>query len=622
MTNNVDKYKFEPTKFSGYFTPDLKNLGASFPTNNRQRAKPNYTSRVVYADQEGEIIQWRVMITDLGGGVGTTNGQFETLHDTYTGFTSSDATNLRGNLDTRIYGVACLPLAATSSGSIDPDFEQMFACNCFNKLYFAFAGGEVIYTETSTTNPALTALSYNPTGSATITGLYVVKVGTDLTPKIAVCLNGEPTQIINADGSVYATMHTSTDDSFGLIQTPTLTPDHPEPILIYAVHTLSTLDSDEAATAAPTAVLTSIPTGGKALGLAKVGGGDYRAYWLWPKDDGTSGGGQGVNVFAGFNNHYGTVAPMRLVSTNLEGTEMQDVPLGLPYVANAIIINDSIIVATDARRIVMYDGRTSAQDLHWENTSFPDSDHEHWCLALINNSPEVLVVNQAYETVGAFVSHYLRLDGYDLTTGKWHVVGYLSGQNSDSTLGDITSVISEASRNLYIADESVIYTVNIPPYGQSIYSNYRQTSSSTSGLVTDATAFTLLPAWELPGLEGWPKTVERLIFLGDVDSGGTDASIQYFIFPPGTTKDYATTITTLSSTTDIPSVTVTAGLEGRAHKVDWTDKGFIYKLQVGIKATRTAADTKKNVNALPFILEGYCYVSRPQPPIGFLTDVQ
>ena len=616
MTNNVDKYEFNPTKFSGYFPTDVSNLGAPLFATQRPRSKPKYTTRVVYQDAEGEIIQWRVMVEDLGGGFGELEGSFEELHDRFTGFTSSDATNFKGNLDTRFYRTACLPLAPSST-TVSATASFLFAAhsiNIYGRLFIASYHDELLWAETSSTNATLAAVSH--TLGADIESLNVISIGGN-TPRLAVGLTGANAKILNTDGTTAATMHASTATCYGMIQTPTIVPDHPEPILIYAGNSIYTLDKDAAETAAPTQTLTNVPLGGCALGLAKIGGGAYRALWVWPKDNTYMYLSTGVTHP---HEDYG-----RIVSTNLEGDEYHEIPMGLSNgVRFATIINESSVAASNNYRVTYYDGRTLPRDLHWSDNLSPDSDARYRILGLTNNGKEVIVLSVKEEdTTPDSDIFYYRMDAYDIVANSWHIIGYLKGTTATyATVNYITPTISTSSNNLYIPELANIFIVPIPNYGSNTMTNKRQTTGSSAGTITDATAFTLLPAWELPGLEGWPKTVERLIFLGDVDSGGTDAYIRYFIFIPSTTKDYATTITTLSSQDDIPSITVYAGLEGRAHKVDWTDKGFIYKLQVGILASRTAADTKKNVNALPFILEGYCYVGRPQPPIGFLTDVQ
>lgn len=198
---------------------------------------------------------------------------------------------------------------------------------------------------------SVTHQTYNPGGN--ILSLTTVKLVTN-TERVIIGRAGAVAQIAsNFAGSPTTTsMHANTGSTYGVIRSPlNSTTPGAETLLIYAGAagaTLYSLSSGTAAvTDAPVAVLTNWPSGGYALGITTTSTeGVARAYWVHP-----------LNTSAA--SMLDTMAPGKVVSTNLEGTDFKNVDMKLPFVKHAMLWRGGI-AGTDGKQI------------HWNNGDIID----------------------------------------------------------------------------------------------------------------------------------------------------------------------------------------------------------------------------------------------------------
>ena len=72
---------YTPQSVSGYFPNDIFNTGAPLSQSSQGFTRPRFQSRIVRKDKDGDVVQWRVIIEDLRGGLNFTAGSFEQGYD-------------------------------------------------------------------------------------------------------------------------------------------------------------------------------------------------------------------------------------------------------------------------------------------------------------------------------------------------------------------------------------------------------------------------------------------------------------------------------------------------------------------------------------------------------------
>ena len=580
---------YVPPRVSGYFPLDLFNFGAGLPQ--RQGVVPaqaRFSARVIdHVEGEGDIIHWKWIIDDFRGGLNVTVGEIENDFDRVTSSTA----------DTRYYRTLILPQLTTAATTPDPGgtIVGIHHCNIFNTLMLGVGSttDSALFSETSTTNPVIAAVTYTPTSS--ITGMAPVVIGgASAATRLLITRRTDPPQIISsATGTVAGTMHTNLDNSWGAIQTFV----NDNQILIMAGNTLYGLAQSAAISDAPTALLTTLPAGGYALGMAKLSGAPIRPYWVWPKETTTAG-------MLG-----STETPGRVVSTNQEGTDYQEIPMGLKHVYFACIVNDSAIVATDRFRITYYDGRTAPRDLNWIADRSSNSDRYYECRGLFSNGAEIWaeVTSRASTSATAGTNTQRWWEVYDLQNNSWHQVSATQTLSTTGVMGTPAGgalPLSQATRFTHVYSDVSWRRIFVPEYGYTPFTLYRNSGSAAgtgTGNEFEASATVTLPQLELPGMEGWPKIVSRISFLGSMDEGGT-----------------AATAATCTVTAGNMAATFATGFTGRSQLVNVEDTGdTFYRLETTITFARTTDSTRFTPNILPIVIEGYGFVKDLEPPYSF-----
>ena len=593
MPYNNETGIYTPPAVSGFYPSDLYEFGKQFQSSGQPDTKPEFSARVIDRLPEGDIIAWRVTLRSVHGGLNTTIGDFERDYDRVSSST----------LDTRWYRALLLPQLTTNATTPDPGgtLVGMHSCNVMDRLWWGIGStaNNALFNETSATDSTPQAITYTPTGS--ICSLSAVKSGSATAARmLAVGRTGsnEAQLISSVTGTVNATMHTDTYRCWGIIQTFI----NNNQLLIYSNGAIRYLDSTVAATTQPTVGLSDVPDGGYALGMAKLSGAPVRPYWWWPYEDNNSG-----NLLSSAEK------PGRVVSTNQEGTDYQEIPLGLKYIFSSCVVNNSAIAASDKERVVIYDGRAAPRDIPWITDREPDSDRVYECRGLFANGPELWIrVNQKAAS-GATANTNTRIfwEVYNIETNAIHRVSETYTAGSTGSYGNLPGGSMPYSQTTGFAqtyEDGSWRKIFVPVYGYNPYTLYRQTSAAASGTgneYAESGTYTS-PEWELPGLEGWPKIVSRILFMGDVDSGGS-----------------ASTAATITITAGNMSGQFDVGHSGRAQLADMDDNGSaFYRLQVAITMARTTGSTRFTPNGLPVIIEGYAFVGNNKPPYGFYEDVR
>ena len=582
---------FTPPAVSGYYPSDLFNASAGMGQGGNETLQPKFSARVVSRLPEGVIVFWQLTIEDLRGGLNVTNGRFDEDFDRIS----------VGELDARFYRTLILPQLTTAATTPDPSGTKvgMHSQN-FNSLMHIGIGSttnSALFAETSATNPVIAAVTYTPTSS--ITSMALVSAGAANAAQRLAVGHSAVAQVVRLLDTAYAStsMHADTGRCWGLIQTFI----NNNTLLIYSQGAIRYLDSTVAVTTQPTVGLSNVPNGGYALGMAKLAGAPIRPYWVWPLAENTDG------ILA-----YASEKPGRVVSTNQEGTDYQYIPMGLKYVSSACIVNGVAIVATDKERIVYYDGRSGARDLGWTSARVADSDLVYECRGLSSNGAEIWALVNYKAISGGSDLTLAFWEVYNLETGAWHTVSKADTMDSAGSWGDLPAgpmPISETTGFIHSHSDGSWRRMFVPVYGYNPFNTYRQTSgaAASSGNEYEASAQLTTPEWELPGLEGWPKLLTRIVFMGDVDAGGTAATAAYVTWSgPGNI-----------------GATFYTGLSGRAQIAEITDNSHLfYKFQATCDMYRTTASTRYTPNGLPVMFEGYAFVGNPDAPQGWVEDVR
>ena len=600
------------------FYPQIQGFGSG-ATEGGNQDTPNFQIRIVKRTTEGDTLHWRVLLNSGRGGVNRIVGSFEKDFDRIS----------RSSLDTRFYGGLILPQLTTAATGPDPDapFAGLHSVNVLDTLFIGVGDGAnlALFRETSATDPTLVAVTFSPGATTPITMLAAAKTGSTTAARNLLVgtrstTAGQGIRVISdTAGTVAATMHDDTRRAWGAIQTFL----DNDTILLYTgggsgAAAIRTLDSTVVSTTAPTVALSNVPNGGCALGLAKLAGAPIRAFWLWPFADNTTGALT-----------FGSEARMRVVSTNQDGTEYQEHTMGLNGVYSACIVNNgSAIIATDLERVTYYDGRSAPRDLQCFTNRGYSSDYAFRARGFAPNGHEILMETNIQESLSTLTINTDRqTEAYNLQTNAWNVISAAevgpSGQGALSILPAGSLPFSDANRNLHVMIDATSpwRRMFIPPPDYNSFYLYRKTSdgSAGTGRAFESTGDYTSPQWTLPGLEGWPKVISRMIFLGDVNDATdntTRALVRVEAGELGST--FADGTAMLGE--------FTTGQTNREQVVLFDDnQSLFYKLQTRIRIQQGSGGTDAanfTSNAFPIIIEGYCWVGSLTPPEDWLEDVR
>ncbi len=537
----------------------------------------------------GERRYWRLEVYDLRQGF-RQRGRFERDHGAVATSTMSHYFEEQ----------AVLPFLTTGDSTYNPGIGTTGLVQRPINVFNTFAIGLVdqvaaldtfLYKETSSTNPVLTQITYSKS-KALLSLSRIVMNGTEYCA-VGFATGGCDmlTDLVTGGPTSAGTMDASTGFCTGMIQT--FLPGNP--ILITANTQMLSLPSNVAIGTAPTVALSYFPTGGYPLGLASLGGGPVRAWWLAPRVGNTYIGGS-INTGAPFWSGH-------VISTDQSGTTPSELTLPLYNVQSAALYRDGI-VASDETRIVFHNGRF-IRDLRIFKDVSVASDKQYKVASLYVNGPSLWAeVNIIATSFGTYQSQRC-VWYYDYDLDAWFQVS----ATSTVVAGGMISAwgpggVSQQTGFLHIraldATTPKFWRIFQPPYGVTPFA-YRKTvgATATTGTAYEASGAITLTLNELPGLEGLPKVIRSVQFMGDVDAGGTGGTpAKVNVTAPGID-------TSAHSLGDFQTATSVNGLQRR----DFEDNVIsFYKFQPTITATQQSGGTDPTLftpQVLPIAFEGY-----------------
>lgn len=388
--------------------------------------------------------------------------------------------------------------------------------------------GEVFFKETSSTNPALVALtSYNPAATEQVVSIsaIVINSGSSTAERWVAGKDSSTAaevfnDVANPPTSAGA-MHANTANLWGVFRsninasTPGLGTN-----ILYADAEVYTLADSAAVNGAPTQVLSGIPSGGAVMGVEQLQKNwPVRAWLWWPL--------QSSATLAA------AALPGQVVSINLEGTDPQPVPTTLDSVRVAALWNRTVVM-TDYKRIVAYDGETE-RDLHFLKNREQDSDYTWGVRSLIVRGGDLYAwVLRTSQTGGSNSQH---IEVYLPDKDAWvPVSGTLT--NGGGTDGKPLPV-SQQTGFLHMSTLSNKFErMFMPPSGVNPFYHYVQTGADAEQSQVWATSATVTTnKFPIPGLSKWPsmimppRTAQTVVYEIDATemnlaAGGSDCQVK------------------------------------------------------------------------------------------------
>lgn len=569
------------------FTPDVFQLsrpGAIDPRN-APLGQPRFS---LFKTSNPRVVGWRCEIYDLRGGVNTQRGRFDEAHNSFA----------YSSLETRFANYLSLPGLTTATLNENVDgANYMHWANVFGEMVIGFGqvAANALFLE-GLSDPELSPINYSPGSS--ITGLDPLILGGAQSERLVVFRQSAGAQVLSDLGSpptVDGTMHANTASVRGAIQTTI----NNNTILMLSDNqqAIMSLDSTVAFTTQPTNVLTNVPSGGYAVGLKSLGGGPLRCWWALPRD-------RAHGEILAYQDHV----KGDLWSTNQEGTDPQRLDTTLPFVYYAADWRDGFAVS-DGSRVVFHNGRT-IRDLGIFKNRNLSSSYSNKVMGFAVNGPELVALCNA-ELQGDLGPTSWWLEAYNYELDAWAAISAETVmQDFDKTnscavaqgRGYPLSSNTRALHTFHVADAGtrhpdMAYTY-LATYGQNPASLRGTTLGSATGYKFAGYGSIALPSMTIPGLEGMPLVVSRIMFLGDVDGGGSGAYV-----------------TVTANEQEAHFVTG----HGTRHQVSRfeNNRHFFYELEVQIDMVRSdsgATAPYMTTNGLPIIIEGYGFIEDLRMP--------
>lgn len=556
-------------------------------------------------------VGWELRIDDLTAGYGQNEDYYGTTLSVGGLARAGFAKTSSSTLDSRWRRHLILPgLKATTNfaGSGTTCFATVFNTLVIASMADGGAGARTLQKETAA--GVLTAITYDPPGN--IYALSpIIHNGASSAAELCIMGLAAPrtlTDLTTGGPTAGTTGHANLANCFGMVQSPiNATTPGTGTNLFYANSGIWSQPITAAISAAPTQVLSNIRNGGWSMGIEQLPQNlPLRWFLAIPKVDPGSGAGTGIAMRSS-----GAPAAVDIVHLNLEGSDPQTIPFSLTNIVFACLWQRNL-VATDGLQIKAFDG-DKERDLHFLQGRAANSDVQIACQALIVNGRDLYAV-VAYTdllTAGAVGASYYQIEMYDSSKNAWLVVSdkilptfMLSAPNNIVyTLGheliewcSPSAPVSRQTGYCYIPTAASsgddFQGFFLQPSLINPFERYRQTGSSAFiSKVYTASGVWTSPYWQLPDLDGVPKCIDEIVFEGDVDAGGTAASV----------------VVTAGDSVSTMTATFQTGLAHLRQIVSNPDKSTrFYELQVAITLTRDSTTTK-TPNGLPIVIRGRAF---------------
>ena len=542
------------------------------------------------------VWRWEIICYEFRGGLNKQAGDYNRDFDRLSSST----------LWTPSPRTVCLPPLTSATATPDPtgNLVGLHHARIFDTLIMGMGSGANVslIKETSATDPTPTAITFSP--ASAITCLTPVVANNVLTAKQLLIGRAGAVPVLHTDaaGSASGTAyHADFNPTWGAIQTFI----NNDLILYYANAAIRVQEKTALISAAPVVTLASIPNGGKAIGLHKLGGSPVRAYWWSPETSNTTGGLT-----------QGSEARGYVWSTNAEGFD--PVPLNLSpflnYVACADIYRHGII-ATDGERLVWHTGDGILDMAIFEDMP-ADSNFVYRIRGWWTRSGNDLYVRTSKSVAtGGSGSALLQTFYFDPDTLAWHQVSATVTSDDSILPGQGGLPWSDQTGYLHSYEEGSWRRMKTPPPGVNPY-GLRKTAgaAATTGFPYAASGILTSTSWELPGLEGKPKEVVGCEFMGNLEAGSpTDATTpaSVAIAVKNVLGDFVT----------IASFGPNHTFIGVSEQAGERERPLIDKLQVRVTATQASGGTDPTLytmNCVPFKLWGYAYDEEEAPPLSVM----
>lgn len=295
-----------------------------------------------------------------------------------------------------------------------------------------------------------------------------------------------------------------------------------------------------------------------------------------------------------------TILYGRIVSTNLQGTDPQDLDLLGRRLLYATLWNDGI-VGSDGENIEYHNGRF-IQNLRIFANRDPDSDKAYRVRGLaINRKRELIAWVQAIAAGGSSDNTIEWLEAYIPELDSWVPVSEQTTLTTTGLLGTPGPSLPVSNYSQFLqryADGSWRRTrlslPNVDPYTERKILN----ATAASGQAYAASGVATWPAFQIPGIEGWPMSVRRISGNPQIDIGGGT---------PTTNPTVAITVGGVTATF------IYNETQGRQEFPFWNNEHVTYELQPVVTVTQQAGGTdptRTTPQAFPIIIEGVA--SRPK----------
>ena len=604
-----------PSQITGAF--DFRTPGGS---GLYRASEPLYAPKYHTWKVDDYTIGWEITIEDVRGGFDVYHGSYEYGHNKVY-WATADCRHPRAIFLATLASTLAVTDFTSEVGIHHAQIGNSFA------IGVGATANSALFTNTSTTDPAPSARTFTPTSA--ITGLWRVVLNN--IQYIAIGRLTDPVYLISdlaATPTSPGTMHADTEPCWGIIPTPLPVSTGGFRILVYANGSIyNNLDTTSAIGAAPTASsITSIPNGGSAGGIVNLGGGGQRAYWNIPAANNASGDLAGSNLG-------------RIMHCDLEGIDLQELKFPMRGIWAFAVWRDGI-VATDGHQVFWHRGGQPI-NLRWAESRDPTiaaggGPSYPFIAGFHVNHDQLGVQVVTTDTVDASV---LWTESFDPETGRW------SPRTRAIGVGAALTRIRPSGSYPYNTHTQVSYTAiggasslfqwqYIPSFGKRPNTVLRDLSGSE--LNTDGTASFegfedsgtwFGPFWELPGLEGWAKSVSVILHTGDmsdewVSTTGTPLVRVRVTGEPITITDGVPQLTTTTSIsrefgrTTIP-VTQVQPIPGNS------DSRGAFRVEIGVVR---GTDTDRTPNGLPVVIRGFAYMPqwmrdmKPPAPILSLSE--
>ncbi len=419
---------------------DLLNIFRQFTPAPLERPRNRWV--VLPPPRGSKVGKWALLLNTMDGGLNKVWGDAQT-----------DSNKMAtGTLESSYPGYLTIPYKMTK----DAVFQQASqptpycSCNIFGTMVVGSSNtaNHSLLKHASTSSPTLIEVTFTPSGTITSTSPIVIG-GATRPLNLAIGSSGFATQVLSdvvtGGPTVYGTMHANTVSTWAIITSP-LNASAPgtTTLLIYAqgaggLQSIATLSSGAAVGTAPTDVLTGVPRGGYAVGVISLGSATTiyrnppRAFWVWPVQDTGS-----AQMFA-----TSPMTPGKIVHTNLEGTDPQELKTSLNYVWWAIRHRDSIVY-TDGSRICQYDLGETDLGYNTEHPALGQGGTQNalfyafdgtstftgrkFCVGLASINQDLYCLSQT-SSISASVET-CQLEKYDALTKTWHPASAMFNTNT------------------------------------------------------------------------------------------------------------------------------------------------------------------------------------------------